>query len=381
MSGCASPPPIGPGHAYEPDKDEVRRWQVSREIAAKLESSGKLLQNPELEAYVQSVLERALGNNLSAYLPLKPYVRILDSPHVNAMCLPHGAIYVHSAILGRMRNEAQLAMLLGHEITHATHRHGHQEMEAYHAGSGTLNYLIVLSALGGSTVQSAVKSLGPLITRAAITGYSRDKEEEADRVGLALLAQAGYDSEEGPKMFQRMLDATDPKDRGWNFLYATHPKMKNRVRDCGRSLTKLPDALQGNVREVGRDSYLAHTAPLIYDEVERHIGKGKFDLAEDTVAFMAEARPHDLQPHVLRGDLCRARAAEGDDEAAFDAYEHSIEKDAHCAKAHRGLGLLWRKKKDQSRAAEHFRRYVELAPDAPDANYIRQYLAGVEGGQ
>jgi predicted Zn-dependent protease len=374
-TGCASRvTPIGAGFIYEPDKREQRLWRTTREQSAEIQNAGALYDDPRLHAYVQSVLNRLLGDYKNAYSPLEARVFILDSESVNAFALPHGDIYVHKGILGRIRNEAQLAMLLGHELTHNTHRHLYQEYEHAYASTGTYSYIAVLGALGGGNVQQAIEGLSRLVTLAAISGYSRDKEEEADEVGLTLAAQAGYDPREGAKMFQRMLDASDRKDRGWSFFYASHPKMKKRVKSCNKLIERLPPELLSNAKELGEDRYLDAAIGLIHDEVERHIIQGKYELAEETLAFLSKARPSDPDTHALRGELFRARGDDGDGERSRKAYTEALELDGQHAIAHRGLGLLLVRLGDKDEAVVHLRKYISVAPDAADVTYIRQYI-------
>lgn len=113
VAGCSQRvTPFGPGYIVEPDEDERRLWKTSQGDSEAIKVSGKLLRDTELEAYLNAILDRLLGEHRNAYLPLRPRVYILDSPSENAFALPHGGIYVHSGILGRIRSEAQLAMLL-----------------------------------------------------------------------------------------------------------------------------------------------------------------------------------------------------------------------------------------------------------------------------
>ncbi|MBI5763673.1 MAG: M48 family metalloprotease [Planctomycetes bacterium] len=118
--------PIGPGFVYQPDEREQRLWATNREQAQTVVTSGAVYDDPKLQEYVQSVLSRVLGHHEAAYLPLRPNVIIIDAPATNAFSLAQGDIVLHTGVLGRIRNEAQLAMLLGHEISHATHRHLYQ---------------------------------------------------------------------------------------------------------------------------------------------------------------------------------------------------------------------------------------------------------------
>lgn len=374
MPGCATLNPIGPGFIYEPDEDERRLWTSSHEASEHFQTSGALYRDPELQSYVQSVLNRLLGDYRNAYEPLKPRVFILDAESLNAFAIPHGDIYLHTGILGRMRNEAQLAMLLGHELTHNTHRHGYQKQENLYKNTATYSYIAVLSTVGGANIYRAAEGVSRLITLAAINGYGRDKESEADEVGLTLMAQAGYDPQEGAMMFQRMLDATDSKDRGWNFFYSTHPKMKKRVKSCNTLVPRLPPELRANTKEIGQERYVDVAIELIHGEVERHITQGKYELAEETLTFLAEARPSDAATYALRGDLCRARSEGNDQSQAHAAYERALEIDGRNAAAHRGLGLMDVRSGQKAGAIAHLSEYLRLAPDAADASYMRQYL-------
>lgn len=366
--------PIGPGYIFEPNKDERRLWQASELEAAALAESGARYRDPELDEYIRSVLRRVIGNNPLAYAPLSLDVYVLDSSAVNAFALPDGSIFLHTAILGRIRNESQLAMLLGHEITHATHRHTYLESEHVYAQSGAVSYLAVLSSLGGADIQRMVAGLSGLIAQASVSGYSRDKEEEADRVGLTLIAQAGYDPRAGAEMFQRMLDATEKKDRGWHFLYATHPKMKDRVKSCGKLIERMPPELLAGAKEIGQDRYLDVARRLIYKEAETHIVLGKYVLAEETLKFMAEARPDDAEALARLGDLYRARLEPGDKARARAAYANALEREPDNLIAHRGMGLLCVKVGEKEQALKHLQFYADNAVEASDVAYVRQYI-------
>lgn len=372
--------PIGPGYIYEPDEREQRLWQASKEESEGMRSGGAILYNAQLEAYVQGVLDRVLGNNLNAYLPLKPKVYVLDSPVPNAFALSQGDIYVHTGLLGRIRNEAQLAMLLGHEIAHSTHRHMYQHSEQVYASTGAQSYVAVLSALGGSNIRSFVSGISQIITTAAISGYSRDKEEEADQVGLTLMTQAGYDPREGGKMFEAMAKAAEKDDSGANFLYATHPKMDSRVRSCNRLLERMPSELLANATEIGEQEYLRYATNLIFDEVERHIAQGRFDLAIETLDYLVRFHPENDRTFVLLGDLYRARNESGDVDRCKKAYETALETNGASSGAHKGLGFLFVREGEKTDATSHLQKYLELSPTAPDTSYVRQYLLRLQGG-
>ena len=373
-AGCATVAPIGPGLPYEPNEREMRLWSAAEEASAKWRTGGAMHRDDGLREYVQTVLERVLEHDSRAYVPLDPRVFIVDNPKVNAFAYPHGHIFVHTGMLARLRNEAQLAMLLGHEITHATHRHAYQEREDATARTDVLAFASILSALGGGEIATAVGNLGQIVTVAAISGYSRQKEAEADRVGLTLVARAGYAPAEGAKMFQRMLDATDTKSRHFSPFYATHPKMKDRVETCKKLVGELPPDVVAASLEIGRDRYLAHVSYLIYREARRHIAQGRYDLALETLDFLRENVPGSANAAVLRGELYEARSARGDRLRAEEAYRDALKIDTSYAPAHKGLGFLLLREKENSEAVRHLRRYLALAPDATDADLVQQYI-------
>jgi predicted Zn-dependent protease len=374
-AGCAPRvTPIGPGYVFRPEKDELRLWEQADKESAALQASGKLNRDPELERYVQSVLVRLIGQNRQAYLPLKLRVFILDDPSINAFALPNGDIIVHTGILARMRNEAQLATLLGHELTHNTRRHMYCWREKAYGSSGAYSYIAVLSSVGGGNIQNLASGVSGLIARAAIYGYSRENEQEADRVGLTLAAQAGYDPHQGAEMFRAALAATDPRDRRFNFFYSTHPKMEQRVEDCDALIKQMPSELLAGATDLGQDRYLTAAIELIHGEVERQIAQGKYALADETLTFLAQARPEDADTFAHRGDLYRARAAAGDRDQARAAYERALELDPDQARAHRGLGLLCAQEGEKESAVENLRKYTEEAKDAPDVPYIQKYI-------
>lgn len=378
--GCARRvTPIGPGSAYEPDEREQRLWEVSEQFAADLSVPGVLREDPQLESYLRGVLRRVLDGDLSQYRPLKPRVRIVDSALPNAFALAHGDVFVHTGLLGRIRDEAQLALVLGHEISHATHRHTYVRLEDKYARTGTLRYMVVLSGLGGGGMQDRLEGVGALVTQAAISGYSRELERTADQAGLALIAQAGYDPRAGAAMWQRMLEAADSRSKKYSFLYATHPKMEQRAKACRKLVERMPAELLARARDVGQERYVAAAGHMILEEARTHITLGKFDLAEETLRFLCEACPDDARPRSLLGDLYRTRAGAGDRSRAHVAYYDALQRNPDAAAAHCGLGLLYMQAGSRDAALMHLRRFLELSPASSRAEYIRAYVDQLAG--
>ncbi|TWT45842.1 TPR repeat-containing protein YfgC precursor [Phycisphaerae bacterium RAS1] len=368
--------PIEAGRAFEPDQREQRLWEATRRMSAELAAGGVRCRDDALERYVQAVLDKLIEEDAAAFAPLTPRVLILDCDIPNAFSLPHGDIYVHTGILARLRNEAQLAMLLGHELTHATHRHVHAWREDAYLRTGAGAYVSVLSSPAGY-YSNAIGALSQVLTLAAVSGFSRENEAEADRVGMQRMAFAGYDPREAPRLFERMLEAADSKGRRWNFLYATHPRMKARVASCQRLLANVA---RSGPATVGEAEYLSAAGELIYAEVRRHLAIGRFDLALQTAQFLCE-KSASARAYALLGDVFRERGAAGDGAAAEASYLQALQLDGEAAEVHRGLGLLALRRGDRPVARAHLARYLQSCPDAPDAALIRSEMERIGGDE
>lgn len=155
-------------------------------------------------------------------------VRLIDDPEtVNAFCLPGGKMAVYTGILPVAQGETGLAVVMGHEISHATDRHG---TEALTRQLGV--DLLIRAALGEDqqAVASAVAGLGHLT-------MGRHAELEADHDGLLLMARAGYDPREAINFWERMsaLGGSSPPE--W---LSTHPSHETRILELS---DMMPDAL------------------------------------------------------------------------------------------------------------------------------------------
>lgn len=193
-----------------------------------------LYEDPELNAYVDRV-----GKKLAAlsHRPNLPWTfRVLDSPVVNAFALPGGYIYVTRGILAYMNDEAQLALVLGHEIGHVTARHSVQQYSRSQlAGLGLGVGTIILPDLAqyGQLAQTAV---GLLFLK-----YGRDDERQSDELGVEYASKGGYDPRAGARFFEvleRMQEDSGQMLPGW---LSTHPDPGQRV---DRTLSLGEEAVQ-----------------------------------------------------------------------------------------------------------------------------------------
>jgi predicted Zn-dependent protease len=164
---------------------------------------------------------------------------IEDDKTVNAWVMPGGKAAVYTGILPYTQNETGLAVVLGHEVAHALADHGNERMsEALIANMGGMALSVALSRQPQQTQQLFMAVYGVGANVGFLLPYSRLHESEADRIGLTLMARAGYDPREAIPFWERM-SKQEGKSRPPEFL-STHPASETRIADIKKY---LPEAL------------------------------------------------------------------------------------------------------------------------------------------
>ena len=383
FASCAttSLPAIGAGgkpfQMEEMEEDEKRVWQSAEELEWRLDKSGILYEDHKLEAYLGAVAQKLLAQNVQAS-DLTPRIKVLQHPLLNAFALPHGMIYLHTGLLARMENEAQLATVLGHELTHFTHRHTVREMRSVQNKVTFLQFLqVMLAGAVGTMLGELTGQVGAVWTLASVRGYSRDLETEADEEGLRAMVEAGYDPKEAPKViehFQRELDERRIKEP---FFFGTHPRLQERI-DNYRRLLDTQYAAQA--KEGGRlrnsEEFQDSILPLLLDNAVLDLHLGRVQTARAAIEKHLQQHPKSARAYFLLGEVHRRSGqAELDNQRAVSAYQEAVRLDPTYAEPHRELGLLYRAKNERDRARAEFDQYLALSPQAVDAPIIRGYLA------
>ncbi len=188
-----------------------------------------------IQATRSAEFQRRIGTKIPSF---KWELEVVDEKQVNAFCLPGGKMVVYTAILPVAETDAGLATVIGHEISHALAHHGAERMAQTQIAN------IGLTAAGASIgdmdpgARQQVMQVMNAGAKFGILGYSRSHESEADRMGLLLMAAAGYDPRESIRFWERMSSASGggaPPE-----FMSTHPSHGTRVRD----LTNwIPEAL------------------------------------------------------------------------------------------------------------------------------------------
>jgi beta-barrel assembly-enhancing protease len=375
-AGCASVavPPIGAaGRSFEPAIEERALWTKAAKEAETFARGSNIYREAALDADLAGVATRLVPPEARA-AGLPPIrVSVLRDPAVNAFALPDGTIYVSTGLLARLDGEAQLATILAREIAHVTHRH------AFRASSHAPGGAPPPPPVPGEAQHAFLGRGLPISHQAAVEGFGRTLDREADRVAMERLAAAGYDPHEAPRAFERL--APVPGDAPWAFFLGRRDRLDDRVATT-RAWLRSHSGPIGDRPVLRPDAFAPRLRGAVRENALLDARAGRFQLARAQLDRVLALTPGDPVAHVYSGDIMRMEAQHGAGGAgrqelidrARAEYERAAALDPRYPDPFRQLGLLYYQDKDYPRAREAFERYLALGPDAPDARRIKEYL-------
>jgi len=232
--------------------------QIGQEADLEIQQFYGLYDNDALQQYVNNIGQEMLAvshmqreDTPSQYKETEFYFRLLDSPVVNAFALPGGYIYVTRGLLSHLDNEAQLAVVLGHEIGHVAARHASQRAFIQQMGQialigGAIAGEQFLGIPGGD-----ILGMGGMAAQMLFLSYSREDERESDQLGVEYASMQRYLSAEGAKFFtslERMSEQSGQSLPNWQ---STHPDPAERA-------SSIPE-LSERWREKGYEQTIVNT--------------------------------------------------------------------------------------------------------------------------
>jgi predicted Zn-dependent protease len=259
--------------------------QIGRQVYYSLLESGNVITDPEIQEYIQAVgmdLVAHAGSNGQRFRFF-----VMNDSAINAFALPGGYIGIHTGLLLATANESELAGVLAHEISHVTQRHISRAVFA-NQNASTLSMAALLGAIlvGVATgadpglIQGAVSATQGMAIEQQI-GFTRSNEYEADRIGVGVLADAGFDPMGMPNFFETMGRQSGSLDgnRAPEFLL-THPVSADRMAESRARARQLPavDVVDSNGYELARARIrlLTSSRPEIALEQFRQMQESRF---------------------------------------------------------------------------------------------------------
>ena len=184
-----------------------------------------LINDKRIAKYVDEVGQRVVAGIRE---PLFEYhFKVIDTEDINAFALPGGYIYITRGMLAFINNEAELAVILGHEVGHVTMHHGIKKMQKANAA-------LLVTILGMVTAASSEDAGAWAMTTTAlsqniITGYGRDAEMQSDQLAIAYASQVGYDPKVIASFFSRLKNRERFGGHGYHGFLASHPDTIDRI--------------------------------------------------------------------------------------------------------------------------------------------------------
>lgn len=328
----------------------------------RLRRSPFVIRDQGLRDYVQGIACRLGGDHC-------PNVRVylVRTPLFNASMAPNGMMQVWSGLMLRMENEAQLAAVIGHEIGHYLERHTLERLRDVKSSSAFGQFLGFFGAAG---------LVGQLVMLAGMFSYTRDQERAADRIGITLMRNAGYDPAEASKVWGNLLAEIKARP-GYEYelatpMFATHPGVEERME----TLIALAGESAGGVTHA--DKWNENIQSFRRGWLDQEIKRGQHEESIALLTRMISNSPGQSDPLAARGEIYRLRAADKDLDLAIADFRAAAALGGEPPETHRGLGMIYRQRGELPEARTSFQHYLEKAPGAPDALMIKSYVE--EGG-
>ena len=399
LSGCATAPvsDLQPGDRPELDTDEAGIWQAMERDEFTLKTSPAVIQDPELQQYLESVLCQVAPEYCA---DIRLYV--IPSPDFNAAMGPNGVMLIFTGLLLRVENEAQLAVVMSHEVGHFVRRHSLQQLRAWRSRTaGLQTFAAVLSA--GASIASAqansalaagdfstAVSRYDMATTIASAGsallnslqvwaimsqleYSRDQETESDDLGLDWLASAGYDPGVVDDIWRYMKEEDEASELGIPAYLRTHPLPEERMLRNRQRAIEL-SAAHPDARTTRSETFNAVVAPY------RHawLSSARAGLDRQTEELLIERQRHlGVDPGLVlfhEADMHSKRGEPHDSNLALETYQRAAGHPGAPPEAFREIGLLQWENDRPAEALSAFNEYLSRAPGAPDRLLIQSYV-------
>jgi len=217
-------------------------YRLGRMVMRGLRESGQVVEDPEINEYMQSLGLRLSslaqdGNRSFNFF-------LVRDPAINAFALPGGFIGVHSGLLMETANESELAGVLAHEIAHVTQRHIARRLESQSrtnlvSAAAMLAAILLGGIAGGDAPMAGASAVQGLAIQQQIN-FTRENEYEADRVGIGVLAAAGFDPNAMPAFFDTMGRRTQLGPNNVPELLQTHPVTSARIAESKGRASHYP---------------------------------------------------------------------------------------------------------------------------------------------
>lgn len=208
---------------------------MGKSYAQEIERQAKIVDDPVIAEYVNRIGQNLVRNS-DAKVPFT--IKVIDAEEVNAFALPGGFFYVHTGLMLKADNEAELAGVMAHEIAHVAARHGTRQATRGQIANLATIPLIFWGGWAGYGVRQATSILLPM----TFMQFSRGFEREADFLGLQYMYKTGYDPTAFVDFFEKLQTLEKRKPGTMAKVFATHPLTEDRIKDSQKNIQEILEA-------------------------------------------------------------------------------------------------------------------------------------------
>lgn len=379
-----------------------RERDLGKFFMRRVRHSKKVMDDPLLTDYVQSLGQELVNSSSAKGTPFSFF--LIDDPQINAFAGPGGYICVYSGLLLTTETESELAAVLAHEIAHVTQQHLLRAWESTSQmsipGAAILLAAIVLGATVGGDAAAAAAVGGPAALLQKQINFTRANEQEADRVGIDILAESGFEPRAMPSFFSRMGKANRVYASKLPELLMSHPVTTSRTADAlgraeqytykqtaedlryhlaritlqQRAIATPQEAIQ-EFQAMLNDGRYRDEAAVHYGIALAHLRAKEYDAAASTLDQLMKTHPDTLEFIVTRSEVDARR---GDAAAALRRLGATIDKHPGSYALNLAFAETALAMGQPEKASQRLQRFLEFRDEEPR---VYQLLARAAGDQ
>jgi len=369
------------GCAVNPVTGKMQLMLVSEDTEIQLDHANSphqissdygVVQDAALQAYVQEVGRRLIP---AVHRPQMPYVfKCVNAVYINAYAFPGGTIAVTRSMLLKLKNEAELASVLGHELGHVNARHTAQQMSRGILAQAIVGGIALAAGARSEGMGRLASELGMFSAGALLASYSRDHERQADALGMEYMVKAGYGPDGFVGLMQMLNEISKQRPDSVSILFSTHPMSDERYRTALDMASSQYSAARKN--PLYRERYMDATARLrlrssaieTLQKGEEEMGQQRFASAEGFFKSALQQAPEDYAGLLL---MAKCQIAQQKYAAGRDYAEQAQRVYPSEAQAYHVSGFAKIKLRQFESAYQDFARYDQLLPGNPNTIFFK----------
>ena len=201
-------------------------WKLGQQLSQDVEKQVRLNNDPAVNAYVRNMGQRIVAQAAPPFNQLPWEFHVVQDDSINAFAIPGGHVYVNTGLIKNADNAAELAGVMAHEISHVLARHSTEQLSRQYGLS------VIAGAVLGQNPGQLTQIAAQIVAGGALARFSREAEDEADRIGIQAMAAAGYNPAGMASMFEELLEHRQGQPGRVEQFFSTHPLTEDRIKNA-----------------------------------------------------------------------------------------------------------------------------------------------------